>query len=261
MKVKKTLTVAIAAITIFSMFAGCSESDNIETDSVQSSGVETYTVQTNEVDAICVNEIQAVENQRRPAPLHIVANTDANVRDEIVRHISVSRTESNREEIDQRSEYLSQRISEIPVFYSVDRLEIDGYRLHSVNIYANSFVFAFLTLEELEQPDFNFSTATDVIWLTILREEWFDNSLTSDPLSPQQAIEQGWGYLTEDGMVYAPEHREVTAQLGNTVLRVMTSGSAPRDYEFLRDLALQVTETSERVDVAQEIDRIRQSES
>jgi hypothetical protein len=78
----------------------------------------------------------------------------------------------------------------------------------------------------------------------------------------EQAREQGWGVLTDEGMVYddSPFGGSIYAQIGNTWFSIVDY-EAMFDYEFMRDVALRVIETSEPVDVEQELDRIRQSES
>ena len=66
------------------------------------------------------------------------------------------------------------------------------------------------------------------------------------------------GDLNEDGMLYINKFNTIIARIGNTSFHI----NAPErlgTYEFLRNLALQVIETAELVDVQAEIDILRQN--
>jgi len=65
----------------------------------------------------------------------------------------------------------------------------------------------------------------------------------------EQALRDGWGQLTEDGMVYSANVNDIIARLDNTWFFIRASDNF-NSYEFMRDLALEVIATSELVVLA-----------
>jgi hypothetical protein len=153
------------------------------------------------------------------------------------------------------------KISEIPKFYSLDNLEIDGYKLYLVNITEGSLLFKFVPIEEFDY-EYVISLGTNNILIDVRRWEWWSENpvrsgeiCAADPLNSFARNSQ-WGHLTDDNMLYKGD--EITAQMGDTVFTIKVPYRLS-DYEFLRDLALRVIATSELVDVEYELDVIRQN--
>ena len=181
-------------------------------------------------------------------------STRNNTIESMSREYGFSGTDELLKKIEEKDEfYLSSyhKILGIPSFYSLDNFKINSYQLYQVNMYETYFSFKFVPINELGKDGLT-SVGLNNISISIYRQEIYDEANVSDPFSEsaENALEQGWGYLTKDNMIYASRHNEVTAQLGNTFFRIIVPGYL-NTYEYLRDLAFQVIETAELVNVAE----------
>jgi len=266
----------VISLILLLVFCGCSEIFNkgVDVTSInQANGADAnqgIAIQSeifdNGVDVASVNQgndagvNQGIATQdedfsvnRRVEPLSIKVDNNFNLKNEIISHISISETKNS---VNNRL-YSEHKVSDIPQFYALDNLLIDGYRLYHVNITEGSFLYRFVPIEEFYDENV-VSTGLNNILIPVKRWEWFDEKSTSKLM--EREAEQGWGYLNEDGMIYSQNNNEITAPIGNTIFRVQVPDKL-NNYDFLHDIAQQVIKSAEIVDVKHELDVLRRSEN
>jgi hypothetical protein len=181
------------------------------------------------------------------APVDIWVSDNSDLRGAIADEVNVSRAMSAAEHrANGNRKY--HRVSEITEFY-FPTVEIDGFELYSVAIFDSALVYIYASIER--DNDFGIGIGGDKgIIISMGRPEWYEAYGITDHFSDEarDAHKEGWGYLTESGMIYAPNFSNIVARLGDTSVRI----DVPQElntYEFLRDLALRVIETMELVTV------------
>jgi hypothetical protein len=187
---------------------------------------------------------------RRTAPLTIIIEGNNNFTEEMIEQIDVSKNSRSGDE--DYWLYSEHKISEISEFYSLDNLKIDGYEPYLVNIRGDSFLFKY-TPQNGNEHIFD----ADIMIGICRPEGWYG---TSDPkevfdVRINQAQEQGWGRLTEDGMIYSASLNDIAVQIGKTLLSIRVPDEFDT-YEYLRDLAFEVIKTAELIDVERELARM-----
>jgi len=254
MKNKKAFIIVFALSVFLATLCGCSKVSVLEKNDAQNEDVIKGTRENNEQEERVIT--------RRPAPLSIKSEDDFNLKNEIVNHIYTSKNAVTVEEsINAEDEtyhlYSQHKVSSIPKFYSLDSLKIDGYKLYHVNITLGAFLFRFVPTDELNDERV-VSLGENNILISINRWEHFNEETADDPLKIvlEQATSQGWGYLTEDDMLFAPGKGDISAQLGDTIFQIRVPKELD-NYDYLRDLANQVIATAELVNVETELARLQ----
>jgi len=263
MKTKKTIISAFIAIAILlATFSGC----NLNGD--------TPNADQSELGEMCLGSA---------LPFTIrLKDIDGTFKDEFVKQINNFKT-MGRDNEDYWMEAFY-KITDIPSFYSLDNLKIDGYRLYLVSVRVNMFSFKFVPDEQWDN-EYVIVNNVGVISISIDRPgTWGPGNDSTEAFKGRlnQARRDASGRLTEDNLIYYPSHNEVSAQLGDTIFTVRTPVSfdiieelskhdfidiseidLPEDYEFvdeyahlgtyesLRELAFRVIETAELVNVAE----------
>jgi len=224
----------------------------------------------------CSNKTQ-LSDEPCAAPVSVVIADGDNARDAVTREIRKAKSMTQDEHMGY-SNYLSNNVSEIKEFYSLDNLKIDGYELQSVSIAASSICFNFASIEAKKDVSSNF------IQIGVVRTDWeHKENFLKDGAA--QAEEQGWGYLTADNMLYSEKHGLLEAELNDTFIMIQLpqgysqhvidgiikerdrlaedefqsaldyAEEANRvskelnNYEFLRELAFRVIKTAELINV------------
>jgi hypothetical protein len=185
-------------------------------------------------------------------PFSIQVNKESNINDEIIRHIFYSKTIVEGKEKNNDSLYLRNRISEIKEFYNLDKIKSDGYELYLVTITGSGFSYYFVSTVDLKSAEeHNNLLNGEIITICIDRPSGWDN--TSDleevfEIRLKQAENQGWGYLTEDNMIYSEENGDIFSRMNNTMIAISVPKKLNK-YEYLRDLAFEVIKNAELVNV------------
>jgi len=225
----------------------------------------------------CSDESQMNEYQTNKAlsiaPLSFEINDSENVKDMILKKLHKIR-DMTEEEYITKSNYSSNKVIELEEFYTIDSLKFDAYELQNVTISETLINFRFDTI----QNEGNIS-----LYIGIRRTDhestskFFNNAV-------EQAEEQGWGYLTDDNMLYSENGSLIvpfmdtcilisaptaTSQTVIDELYKMEDQFAPDEfnrtineiiqgnkeidelvrYEYMRNLALRVIDTAELVKV------------
>jgi hypothetical protein len=196
----------------------------------------------------CGNKVENVQRgSNLVAGIVISANENTNFREAIANEVNASRAMSSAEHRAD-SGRSANRVSEITEFY-FPTIEIDGFELHSVAIFDSAIFYMYAPIEIVGYVEIAVG-AERVVTIGVGREEWSEErgvvNLFDDVV--RDAHREGWGYLTESGMMYFQDSRNIVAPWGNTIVRI----DVPQElntYEFLRDLALRVIETMELVTV------------
>ena len=227
MKTRNLLGAAVAAAMLLAMFGGCRE-----------------------------NAISPLNRADEPipcssliAPISIRGREIKDFKSAIIGEINVSRSMS-REEHQAYSNYEALMISEISEFY-FPNVEIDGYKLIAVDVFGGVIIFYYVPLEVEPYHDEFFMDSSSPIVIHVRRQ---DNDIDVFGVATEQAAREGWGRLTEDGMLYAAKHASIDARMGDTSVRIDVPEKL-NSYEYLRDLANQVIKTAELVDVERELRR------
>ena len=145
--------------------------------------------------------------------------------------------------------YLDNDIREITKFYSLDNLEIDDYRLYSASITPSVFLFNFVLVDSDSIDDGS-------ICIQIYRPEQFPGvDLFEDALKQIQETDtilerESSYFLSEDGLLYEEAPRLISARLDDTFFSIQLSDGIS-SYEYMRDLAFQVIETAELIEVSE----------
>lgn len=120
-------------------------------------------------------------------------------------------------------------------FYFVN-VEIDGFEFIGIEISRYGVTFIYACVEE----------SWDEVSIYLLREvSGFSRDEHWQGLT-EQLMRNGRGVLTDDGMIYTATLNDIFARIGDTIFSIRVTDRL-NSYEFLRDLALEVIETSELV--------------
>jgi hypothetical protein len=169
-------------------------------------------------------------------------DNETNLSYEIIKHIKAAKL--TKEGDVKFASYERSRIAQVKKFYNLDNLKIDGYRLNIVEMIQDGGLrFYFDTTEKKIHEEGYSSIQINIFPLLTNRRqtEYFEGFLN-------QATRQGWGYLTEDDMIYSKKHKEVFAKMDNNMtLNIQVTDEKLSNYEFLRDLAFEVMEKAELV--------------
>jgi len=174
---------------------------------------------------------------------------------EIIGQRNIQPEHMTRAEIEDDHDYRKyslQKVSDLTEFYNLENFKIAGYQLDSIVIFVDGYVFQFIPIESLNNDDF-IMRSSSVVSISMPRLENTVGSPTAEELLrvwTNQAETQGYGYLTEDNMLYKEYHSSISTIMGDTVLYI-TVPDYLNTYEYLRDLAFQVIETAELVNVAE----------
>jgi len=135
--------------------------------------------------------------------------------------------------------YLDNDVASLSEFYFID-VNIDGFELTDIWITPYDFVYVFRCIENPWSP---------TVWINIRRLEY--------PLNPDEAWQAvtaqvlrdpRGGVVTADGMLYLARINSLEARVGNTNFNIRVPDRL-NNYEFMRDLALEVIATAELVDI------------
>jgi hypothetical protein len=232
MKTNKFLAAVLAAIVLSATFAGCTKKDEPPV---------------------------AEEHHGLTMPTNIWFDgsddsvSRANPRQAIINEINISRSMSRSEHQENGNNFVANRISEITEFY-FPVLEIPEFELIRISMGSAGFIFHYAPIDKSVVCPYYYDEIG--IEVKISRPDF------ELPRTFEQFVEINGLLLTADGFAY-DEWSNLCAIDGeiNGVHFTVTSSQAFADYELLRDIALQIIDTAELVDVEQELEVLRQSES
>ena len=172
-----------------------------------------------------------------PSPFSIrnPGNID-DFRNEIITQITFAQTNSTHDVHDFES---------LTELYLVT-VEIDGFRLGSVSIGKHVITYGFRSVDVIRDGLENAPFDEDWFLISIRRPEPHISSDETWRIVSEQMLGDDRGYLTEAGMIYISDSNEILSRIGDTWFAVRASESLS-NYEFLRDLALEVIATSELI--------------
>jgi hypothetical protein len=237
MKIKETFLVTVIITAMIMTLNGCSS--NAVIDLAQSNTLEKD------------NFVGISERNPHYEWIYMLVDDELNFKDKVCKMIDESKRINIRDE--NYFLYLDNNISDISKFYCLENLEIDGYKLYSVNISRGVFLFRFAPVEKLEgDPDYIF---VDDSFIPIQIERFERHNTSLDPLEDvlEEFQRRGQGVLTEDDMVYVEKSGYIFARLGDTIFNIrvpyfdVLDPDKSANYEILRDLAFQVIEAAELV--------------
>ncbi|MDR2532137.1 MAG: hypothetical protein LBC82_04770 [Oscillospiraceae bacterium] len=239
MKIKKCILSAFVFMAIsFAFFCGCQSAkvNDKNTTPFLPEKEETYEEHN---DPVPIGD---------PAPLTIWIEKGTDFKEKIIEHINIAKNPNENNDI--YNVYPSNRISNLTEFYL--SIKIIDFELFCVSISEYGFIYYYAPVEKLRQrEEYSFSN-TDGVEIVIERS---DSKIPTN----LNKIAQGNSKLTDDNFVY-DGNNQIWGQIRDTVFRITVPNNL-NNYEFLRDLAFRLIETSEVVDVQAEIDIIRQSEN
>ena len=175
-------------------------------------------------------------------PLEIMNNYENNFKNEIIHLIRESKTITKEHEMYQY--YAYNKISDITEFY-FPTIKIDGYELYRILIDQWTCIYYYAPIKELKkESEYVFTFETGIL-LGINRPYWLDNA---DPLKPE--IEnreiQNIEYLFKDDLLYTQSQNSIMGLIGNTSFNIYVPNKL-NNYEFLHELGLKISETSEMI--------------
>jgi hypothetical protein len=198
----------------------------------------------------------AASGGRREIGFAIIADEVENITDEMV--LIIGDEEKMRDEFSRLERNASTARNDIYVqrdFYSLDSLKIEGYKLHHARI--GSSGVAYVYVPKTPEPDeidlagnqiLCQSTLIDIRVMSPGSPDSFEDIVKANVNRSDADYE-----LTQDGVLYSAGGAYVP--MGASFVSVFAEG---RDYDFLRDLALQVIDSAELVNVQHESDLLRQ---
>ena len=188
------------------------------------------------------------EIHRDPAPVTIRL-TNSKMKNELIQHIDVSKS-SSRENA-KFTTYEANILESIKEFYSPPR--IDGFEMFIVSVNEYGFVYYYAPSEALKsKEEYRFSNI-DGIEIVIDRPESRD--MNASDLLIDMAHSNNMK-ITDDNFVYG-EDNHILGKIGDSVFRISVPVKQA-NYEWQRDLALQLIKSSELVNVQAELDAIKQ---
>jgi hypothetical protein len=227
MKANKLLTLTLSAVTATALLVGCGGKDDVTIEHSRAVGTTLFVSENGDLREAITNEIEMARTMNR---------------NELERNSNASNHDVNR-------------VAEITEFY-FPSIEIEGFELHNAAIFDSTLIFTYAPLNTTRDV----VSIVPTIRIFVGRPEW-DRKQGGDIFhdTVRESVESGFGRLTESGMMYA-EDGLIFARLGDTTLRIDVPAELNR-YEFLRDIALQIIDTAELVDVEQELEVLRRNES
>jgi hypothetical protein len=229
MKIKKNIiTITIVSAIFLVIVSGCTTKVN-----------EINPAQSDELD----NYKEFLDSN---VPITIKIDFGTNFKDEIIKLIEISK-KNRKEDSENYDNHFVNRISDINEFYS-PTVEINGFIRHSVMTdgYALDYCYTPIETQKSEEDnDFNYYTGITII---ITRKGWIrDESVNQFEHTVKQGVEQGWGSLTEENLLYNKTSRQITAPIGDNSCLIICVPEKLNNCESLRDLAFEVIETAELV--------------
>jgi len=282
MKTKSNIVMAFVILMVFVSLCGCAKSGDVDyigqtgtainnTEEAKTTEIakvtETdYSEPTNfeieveeeteatEIAEIDDNEIDNLEGEwegevsAHAAPLEFWNSKDANFKSNLTQQISISKTAKEQDQ--DYSLYGANRISDISEFY-FPAMKLDGYEMYCSSITEYNFIFYYSPSEELQKNNdlrsYHQSNMYDKrIQVMIFRPKIEVTDIYK--IATEQAERDGTGYLTEDNLLYEKRLNTITAQLGNTWVNIRVPDKL-NNYEYLRDLILQLVKTAELVKI------------
>jgi len=149
--------------------------------------------------------------------------------------------------------YEDSEAAEIQKFH-FPTVEIDGFELHRIDITVEEFLFLYAPTNPCDEPlslDGQYVACCCWVYITIDRLCNFGLSPTeifNELIERTHQHEQGIRHLTDDNMIYSEVFGDLTALSGDMLITIRVPwGSELNNYEFLRNLAFEIIETSELV--------------
>jgi len=198
-------------------------------------------------DAATGSNTEDISYSWRPSSITIEnVGEGSNFKDEILKHISASKTAIKGDEY--YSIYERNNISEIKKFY-FPPIEIDGYIIERVELYDAEFGFYYIPVDETKRNQNEYMFLFDIGIILYIRKPEFIND-SSDPLKQfkNRLDEEKINYLTEDNWIYVKCDNELRMQIGNTWLMIRMP-EILNNFEYLRGLCNELNETIELVSV------------
>jgi len=240
-KVLCTLTISIA---LFISLSGCSPDNEVELELER--GVEREVEREDEINVEREDEYEI--SLSVPSPFQIIIpESGVNLKNEISSQLDrahasfemtstsdVNGAQAHIEESD--FAYMFNDIASLSEFYLVD-VKIDGFILTEIEISRYGFTYVFRCIED---------SWGNEISITMQRLE---DSLTPDEawqIVSEQALNDIRGHLIVDDMIYRDRVNSILARIGNTYFNIRVPDRL-NNYEFLRDLALEIIASSELV--------------
>jgi len=248
MKTKRTVAIFILSI-LFVTLIGCSGTINDIID----------VVQENEIDTEQFNETQVPETRggsRNPPILTVNLSDSTNTKSEILNHINTSTISNN--ESSYYNLHSTLKISEIEKFYNLDNFNIEGFELNQVVIMGGVFGFYYAP-SRFPMEDYIFDYDTGV-HLQVIRHEFIekDNPATIERLI---GVFGSDGKVILDGDLFYVDtiynYNMIVGLLKETYFFMYVPKSIP--FDSLPEIARQLVNTAELVDVQHELDVMRQS--
>jgi len=240
MKTTKYFIIIIIGLTLLILLSGCSEESILSTSS------------TDQKDSVIrvqpdVEEPELAVSASVPSPFRIVHSDFIDFKNEMATRLSLSDYQVTSENAGNNSirennvfAYHFHEVTSLTEFYFVT-VEIEEFELVALEIDGHGLTFIYRCAEAIGGSisiDIERALRTDESW-RILTEQ-----LTRD----------GRGHLTESGMIYQPGLSRISARIGTTRMSIRVPDTL-NNYEFLRDLAFDVIETSRPVVVEEDFFR------
>jgi hypothetical protein len=242
----KQKNIVIVLIILFISLCGCAQSKPNKKVDVNA---EVEVTNINQTKNISENDktdnLEEDKYSSHISPLKIKSCNEYELKDEILNQIEFAKSDAGRS----NGEYGMNKVGDIYKFLYF-AVKIEGYELYCVLVSEASLSYRYVPTEKLD--DFRnekaFLSMSPNINIKIYRQDWFDNAEVAGTMKPK--INE-WGDLNEDGVVYFEESRVMISQMEDTILSIIlpdygvSDEEKKNDYEYLRDLAFEIIETSE----------------
>jgi len=216
------------------------------------------------INDIAPETTQAETNENRESsslvePIGIFDVEDGDFKRAILEEINLSKTISG-DETQGYANHRIHKISDIEEFY-IPNIEIEGFELRVVGITEREFYFQYSPInpndEDLDMNgNYMFDFNSGVLMSIERPESWFNTSDSNEVFEErlEQVEQQGWGQI-KDNIIYSENLGYFSFQMNNTIVKIRVLDSL-NNYEYLRDLALQVINSAELVNVEHELSKI-----
>jgi len=190
-----------------------------------------------------------------PSPFRIVHNNLIDLKNEMATRLSLSDYQVTSENADNDISrnnsirennifaYHFHEVASLTEFYFVT-VEIEGFELIELEISKYGVTYLFRCIE----------TTGRGITISIRRPSNYSSPEEVWQVITEQALQHFSGSLSESGMIYHLNSMEILSRIGDTWFSIRVPNSL-NNYEFLRDLAFDVIETSRPVVVEEEFFR------
>ena len=157
--------------------------------------------------------------------------------------------------------YSGNEIENISKFYSLDKLQLDGYELYSASVSSEVFLFYFAPIEVMQKHTDDIIVDGSFITIQIKRPEQFTvvdrfQDVIEQIEATDKVLEREQSYyLSEDGILYEEEAMLIYAKLDDTIFSIQLISELGRNYEYMRNLVFQVIESASEVNVEESIEK------